>query len=120
MINSLLAFAMQGYSSVDPAAAKYSYQFEQHAEKLFAAEGKVDTLPNIAALSLLYTSIAVHGDVPRAKKYLTAATDAAERLNLFGRPDQATSGSPNPATFGPPETLAATSQAAWGLFNFLV
>ncbi|KAF2633415.1 hypothetical protein BU25DRAFT_444170 [Macroventuria anomochaeta] len=112
MVSSLLAFAMQGYSSIDPAAAEYSYQFEQQAEKLFAAEGKIDTLPDIAALALLYTSIAVHGDVPRATKYLTAANEAAERMNLFGKPDQ--------ATFGSPKTIVATSQTAWGLFNFLV
>lgn len=97
---------------MDPQAAKSSYQFEQQAEKLFTAEGKIDKLPTIAALALLYTSIAIHGDVPRATKYLTAATDTAERMNLFGRL--------GPAASGSPKTIAATGQTAWGLFNFLV
>ncbi|KAJ4985949.1 hypothetical protein SVAN01_08531 [Stagonosporopsis vannaccii] len=112
LVNSLLAFALQGYSSVDPASAKYSHQFEQHAEKLFAAEGKIDTLPNITALPLLYTSVATHADVPRATKYLLAANEAADRMKLFGSPDA--------ATLGSTKTTAARSQAAWGLFNFLV
>lgn len=128
LVSSLLAFAMvsiyisstptetdpaqQGYGSIDPQAAKNSYTFEQQAEKLFSAERTVDGLPQIAALALLYTSIAVHGDVPRARKYLTAAREAAERMHLFDNPD--------PATFGSPRKIAATSQAAWGLFNFLV
>jgi hypothetical protein len=97
---------------VKPAVAKYSYQFEEQAEKLYAAEGKIDALPNIAALALLYTTIATHGDVPKAMKYLTAAREAADRMNLFGKPD--------PASYGSPKTVAAASQAAWGLFNFLV
>jgi hypothetical protein len=128
MVSALLAFALvstwtygiktgtdlaqQGYSSINPAVAKYSYQLEEQAEKLFAAEGKIDALPSIAALALLYTSIATHGDVPKAIKYLTAAREAADRMNLFGKPD--------PATYGSPRTVAAASQAAWGLFNFLV
>ncbi|KAH6642662.1 hypothetical protein C7974DRAFT_106916 [Boeremia exigua] len=112
LISSLLAFAMQGYSSIEPAAAEFSHQFEAQAEKLFAAERTVDTLPSITALPLLYTSIAVHGDVPRAMQYLIAANDAAERMKLFGNPETAKSGSPKATT--------ATSQAAWGLFNFLV
>lgn len=95
-----------------PEAAKYSYQFEEQAEKLAAAEGKIDTLPNVAALALLYTTIATHGDVPKATKYLTAAREAADRLDLFGKPD--------PATCGSAKNVAAASQAAWGLFNFLV
>jgi hypothetical protein len=104
--------AQQGYSSVQPAVSKYSYQFEEQAEKLVAAEGKIDSLPNIAALALLYTTIATHGDVPKAMKYLTAAREAADRMDLFGKPD--------PATYGSPKTVAAASQAGWGLFNFLV
>ncbi|KAJ4378743.1 hypothetical protein N0V86_005614 [Didymella sp. IMI 355093] len=112
MVSALLAFALQGYSSVNPAVAKHSYQLEEQAEKLFAAEGKIDALPSIAALALLYTSIATHGDVPRAIKYLAAAREASDRMNLFGKPD--------PATYGSPKTVAAASQAAWGLFNFLV
>ncbi len=104
--------AQQGYSSVNYAAEKHSHQCEQQAEKLFAAKGTVDTLPDIAALPLLYTSIAVHGDVPKAMKYLRAANDAAEKMKLFGSPD--------PDTLGSPKRIAATSQAAWGLFNFLV
>ena len=104
--------AQQGYSSIDPAAAEFSHQFEAQAEKLFAAERTVDTLPSITALPLLYTSIAVHGDVPRAMQYLIAANDAAEKMKLFGNPETAKSGSPKATT--------ATSQAAWGLFNFLV
>jgi hypothetical protein len=86
--------------------------FEQQAEKLFTAEGAGDSLPTIAALPLLYTSIAVHGDVPRALKYLTASKEAAKRMSLFGQPDS--------ATLESSKTTAATSQAAWGLFNFLV
>ncbi|KAF9701168.1 hypothetical protein EKO04_000294 [Ascochyta lentis] len=112
LVSSLLAFALQGYSSIHPETAKYSYQFEQQAEKLFSAEGTVDSLPTVAALALLYTTIAVHADVPRAMKYLIAAEDAAKRMNLFREPD--------PATFGSPKTIAATSQTAWGLFNFFV
>lgn len=128
LVSSLLAFAMvcihthsfqartdlaqQGYSSVDPASAQYSHQFEQQAEKLFAAAGKDDALPSIAALPLLYTSIATHGDVPSATKYLTAANEAAARMKLFGGPDATTHESP--------KVSAARSQAAWGLFNFLV
>ena len=79
---------------------------------MFSAEGKIDTLPNIAALPLLYTSVATHGDVPRATKYLAAANDAADRMNLFGGPDA--------ATLASTKITAARSQAAWGLFNFLV
>ncbi|KAF3034798.1 hypothetical protein E8E12_004363 [Didymella heteroderae] len=101
-----------GYSSVNPAVAKYSYQFEEQAEKLFAAEGKTDALPTIAGLALLYTTIATHGDVPKALKYLTAAREAADRMNLFGKPDS--------AAYGSPKHVAAASQTAWGLFNFLV
>ncbi|KAJ4340815.1 hypothetical protein N0V87_002167 [Didymella glomerata] len=112
MVSALLSFALQGYSSVQPAVSKYSYQFEEQAEKLVAAEGKIDSLPNIAALALLYTTIATHGDVPKAMKYLTAAREAADRMDLFGKPD--------PATYGSPKTVAAASQAGWGLFNFLV
>ncbi|KAF1926748.1 uncharacterized protein M421DRAFT_93664 [Didymella exigua CBS 183.55] len=112
MVSALLAFALQGYSSVNTAIAKYSYQFEEQAEKLFAAEGETDSLPTIAALALLYTTIATHGDVPRAIKYLTAAREAADRMDLFGRP--------NSATYDSPKSEAAASQAAWGLFNFLV
>ncbi|KAF3000829.1 hypothetical protein E8E13_006783 [Curvularia kusanoi] len=112
LVSSLLAFAMQGYSSIDTAASDYSYQFEEQAEKLFTAEGRQDSLPTIAALPLLYTSIATHGDVPRAVKYLTSANEAADRMNLFGDLD--------PDTLGSPSTIAASSQAAWGLFNFLV
>lgn len=104
--------AQQGYSSVNTTMSKYSYQFEEQAEKLFAAEGEVDALPNIAALALLYTTIATHGDVPRATKYLTAAREAADRMDLFGKP--------KPATYDSSKTELATSQAAWGLFNFLV
>ncbi|KAJ4357059.1 hypothetical protein N0V95_002797 [Ascochyta clinopodiicola] len=102
----------QSYSSIHPEAAKHSHQFEQQAEKLFAAEGTVDTLPTVAALALLYISIAVRADVPRAMKYLIAAKDAAKRMNLFGEPD--------PATFGSLKTREASSQTAWGLFNFHV
>lgn len=112
MIKAGTDLAQQGYSSVNPTVAKHSYQFEEQAEKLFAAEGEVDALPTIAALALLYISIATHGDVPRATKYLTAAREAADRMNLFNMPD--------PATYGSPKAVAAASQAAWGLFNFLV
>lgn len=104
--------AQQGYSSVNPAVAKRSYQIEEQAEKLVSAQGEVDDLPTIAGLALVYISISVHGDVPRAMKYLTSAREAADRMNLFDNPD--------PATHGSPKALAATSQAAWGLFNFLV
>lgn len=45
-------------------------------------------------------------------KYLKAATAAAERMKLFGKPDS--------AALGSPKILVATSQTAWGLFNFLV
>ncbi|KAJ8115819.1 hypothetical protein OPT61_g2622 [Boeremia exigua] len=128
LLSSLLAFAMvrtcilvphtrthlaqQGYSSINSVAEKYSRQFEQQSEKLFAAIGTVDSLPDVAALPLLYTSIACHGDVPRATKYLTAAKDAVETMKLFDIPDQ--------SSLGSSKRIAATSRAAWGLFNFFV
>ncbi|KZM24620.1 DNA binding [Ascochyta rabiei] len=112
LVSSMLAFALQGYSSIYPEAAKHSYQFEQQAKKLFAAESTTDTLPTVAAMALLYISIAVRADVPKAMKYLIAAKDAAKRMKLFGEPD--------PATFGSLKTREAMSQTAWGLFNFLV
>ncbi|CAO2648429.1 Nn.00g076960.m01.CDS01 [Neocucurbitaria sp. VM-36] len=115
MVSSLLAIACLCYAPLDPQASKFSYACEKEAEKLFQSEGKVDSLPTIAGLALLYVSLAVHGEGVRALKFLKAASEAAEQLKMFGVPDALeTLGSDSQ------ETLVATSATAWGLFNLMV
>ncbi|KAH7111289.1 hypothetical protein B0J11DRAFT_194207 [Dendryphion nanum] len=74
----------QTHSLVDPQASSISYACEKEAEKLFQAETKQDSLPTLAGMALLYVSLTCHGEGKKGTDYLVVATQAAERMNLFG------------------------------------
>ncbi|KAJ4369797.1 hypothetical protein N0V83_005561 [Neocucurbitaria cava] len=103
------------FCSPYPEASRNSYAFEKEAEKLLQSEGTADSLPTIAGLALLYVSLSVHGEGLRALKFLTAASEAAEKLKLFGVPEALET-----LSSASLETLVATSATAWGLFNVIV
>ena len=75
-----------------------------------------DSMPNIAGLMLLYTSIASHGQGgPDAVRYVHEAAEMAKRMKVFGVRDPLTDAQISSLT---EEAQRAWAQTAWGLFNF--
>lgn len=116
LVNSLLAFASQTYSTMDPTAAGKSLEFEKEARILWRADSD-DSPPNIAGHVLLYLSMANNGTgYQGAASYISEAGEMAKRMQLFGVHDRITTLEPYLMT---DEAQYAFEQAAWGVFNVL-
>lgn len=115
LVSSLLAFASQLYSAEQPVATAKSFEFEKEAEMLWRAKLD-DSMPNIAGLMLLYTSISCHGQGgPNAVRYVLEATEMCKRMKLYGVGDQLTDAQISSLTEG---AQRAWTNTAWGSFNF--
>lgn len=64
---------------------------------------------------LLYMAVSTHGEGVRGLKYLTTASQAAERMKLYGVPE-----APEDLGSISHETLVARSACAWGMFNMVM
>ncbi|KAM0809278.1 putative Zn(2)-C6 fungal-type domain-containing protein [Seiridium cardinale] len=85
LVSSLLSFASHGYTFKDPSAAVRSYEFRDAAEKLWHSEMMFpDSLTNVSALVLLFSSFGCCGKPDLGDKYKTEASDMIKRLRLFG------------------------------------
>ncbi|PSN60230.1 hypothetical protein BS50DRAFT_681738 [Corynespora cassiicola Philippines] len=113
LVSALLAFASQAYTSVDQNGSHRSSEFEKEAEALWRVE-KVDSLPTLAGLILLYMSFGTHGQSEFAKQFIDDACSMARRMKLFDVPDAL-----QRVDSLPKDDQIATSSAAWGVFATL-
>jgi hypothetical protein len=102
---------------VDPQASSASVACEKEAERLFLAETNRNSVSTLAGMALLHVSLACHGEGNKGTTYLRAATQAAERMRLFGVSDALSTLDSN---LVPTDAFAGTSAIAWGLFNIVV
>lgn len=115
MVSALLAVSCAVYRPLDLEASNQSHAFEKEAEKLFQSETELDSLPTVAGLALLYMSMSTHGEGVKALRYLTTASDTAERLKLYGVSEKLEG-----VELLSPEQRVARSATAWGMFNLIV
>ncbi|KAF2624683.1 hypothetical protein BU25DRAFT_423805 [Macroventuria anomochaeta] len=102
------------YSKNDPTTAAKSLEFEEEARMLWCADCG-DPVPNLAGLTLLFTSRACHGHANQdSTSYLIEACEMAKRIKLFGVQDTITAFQPQSLT---DEAPYAVQQATWGAFN---
>lgn len=114
LVNSLLAFASQGYCIKDESAAAKSFEFEKEAQLLWLAEHD-DSLASLAGLMFLFSSIGSHGRGGKeALTYLSEAFDMAKRMRLFGIRDMLSVMHIASVTA---DMQRALKQVAWGVFH---
>lgn len=114
LVNSLLAFASQGYSMEDATANAKSFDFEKEAKMLRHSE-QDDSVPTMAGLMLLFMSLGSHGlSGADGLTYLFEASEMAKRMKLFGVEDTLTAAQISSLT---EEAQRAFVQTAWGVFN---
>lgn len=114
LVNGLLAFASQAYSTIDPTAATKSLEFEKEARMLWRADAD-DSVPNLAGTMLLYMAMANNNNGSQgAANYIFEAGEMAKRMKLFGVHDRLTALQSHLLT---EEAQYAFRQATWGIFN---
>ena len=94
-----------------------SYDLEREAENIWQTERPLDSLPTLAALSLMWLSLLSHGQGEGGRKYIEAVWQVAMRMKLFGVPE--TLGAAELQSLSRPKQRA-TAYAAWGAFNMVM
>lgn len=91
--------------------------FFQEAEKLYKSEYQNDNLPNSSALALFSMVCKLRCRWDLALESQKLCREMGERMRLFGVAND----KPNRAHFNDKssETMIASSQTAWGLYNWL-
>ncbi|KIW32088.1 uncharacterized protein PV07_03660 [Cladophialophora immunda] len=114
LVNALLSYTSQGYSSKDPSALSRSYEFQSEAEHLLTAGNLSDSLSNLAALTLLWIGHICHGSGKDGLPSVIAGIEMAKRMRLYGVSDTLTT---HDWLSEPTEDRSATAHTAWGCFN---
>ncbi|KAG6006167.1 hypothetical protein E4U21_007277 [Claviceps maximensis] len=121
LINSMLYWACQMYSAIDPKTDGLATEFCAEAEILWIAERELgnDSTLTLAAAEFLCMGYLGQGRDHAVLKYLAEATNMAGRMGLFSSESQ--NNGRETRNFldltGAPK--AAYMYAAWGIFNWL-
>ncbi|KAF4338421.1 nitrate assimilation regulatory nirA [Fusarium beomiforme] len=117
LVNALMLAACQAYIAIDRRAAPLAVCFFKEAESLYRGEAAVDSISNVAAMTLFGTACEVAGRDSLGQELLSSSRHMAERLGLFGIPPD----DPRAVAFRnkPPEWIKIASHTAWGTFTFI-
>ncbi|KAI1655065.1 hypothetical protein F4813DRAFT_382260 [Daldinia decipiens] len=115
LMNALLGWTCQSYSSLQPEAAAYSIAFESEAERLWQVEKFTNTLTAAAAAQFLNSTSASRGRDDFANQCLEEGIQMGKRMGLFGV------GSENASALTwldhHQDWLRAASHTSWGIFS---
>ncbi|KAH0497710.1 hypothetical protein TgHK011_004996 [Trichoderma gracile] len=117
LVNSLLYWACQMYSAVDPDIDALAADFCAEAETIWRTERESDSLLNLASALFLSLGYLGQGRDHAVLLYTSQATKMAIRLGLFGVDEH--SGAKPSIDKLPSETASAYLYAAWGSFNWI-
>ncbi|KAL6879314.1 N-terminal fungal transcription regulatory domain-containing protein [Trichoderma novae-zelandiae] len=117
LVNSLLYWACQMYSAVDPDIDDLAADFCTEAETMWRTERESDSLLNLAAALFLSLGYLGQGRDHAVLVYTSQATKMAMRLGLFGVDEHSRA---KPSVDGlSTEAASAYLYAAWGSFNWI-
>ncbi|OTA66535.1 hypothetical protein K449DRAFT_390976 [Hypoxylon sp. EC38] len=115
LMNALLGWACQSYSSLQPEASGLVGAFEAEAERLWEIEKFNNTLTAAAAAQLLNSTSASRGRDDFAKQCLDEGIQMGKRMGLFGV------GSENASALTwldhHQDWLRAACHTSWGIFS---
>ncbi|KAI8964083.1 hypothetical protein F5Y11DRAFT_345821 [Daldinia sp. FL1419] len=84
LVNALLGWACQSYSSLQPEATAFSIAFESEADALWQSEKMTNTLTAAAAAQFLNSTLASRGRDDYANQCLEEGIQMGKRMGLFG------------------------------------
>ncbi|OTA93053.1 hypothetical protein M434DRAFT_31271 [Hypoxylon sp. CO27-5] len=115
LINALLGWACQSYSSLQPEASGLVGAFEAEAERLWEIEKFNNTLTAAAAAQLLNSTSASRGRDDFAKQCLDEGIQMGKRMGLFGMDSENASA----LTWldHHQDWLRAACHTSWGIFS---
>ncbi|KAI1467078.1 uncharacterized protein F4812DRAFT_48310 [Daldinia caldariorum] len=115
LVNALLGWACQSYSSLQPEATAFLVSFETEAEALWQVEKFTNTLTAAAAAQLLNSTSASRGRDDFANQCLDEGIQMGKRMGLFGV------GSENASALTwldhHQDWLRAACHTSWGIFS---
>ncbi|KAM0418945.1 hypothetical protein ACHAPT_012103 [Fusarium lateritium] len=117
LVNSVLCLACQGYAAIKPQTNDIRLAAFKEAEMLFRGEGSDKSLLSLAAMGLFSAACIFEGKDELGQQLAASVRQEAEQLGLFGGPMNCS----NTTTLHleSPEWVRATSQIAWGAYNWL-
>ncbi|POS78990.1 hypothetical protein DHEL01_v202620 [Diaporthe helianthi] len=118
LLSSVLCFACQGYSSIDPTTSALSYAFFNEARRMHREESTNNpqyqfAIPNIAATQLLSLAATCHGRNALAMRYMAEGIGLAEQNGLFAVDKRASARNWLDDNL---DHVKAASHTAWGTF----
>ncbi|KAK1237058.1 hypothetical protein MKX07_000480 [Trichoderma sp. CBMAI-0711] len=117
LVNSLLYWACQMYSAVDPGIDALAAYFCAEAETIWRTERESDSLLNLTSALFLGLGYLGQGRDHAVLSYTSQATKMATRLGLFGV-DEHSRAKPSIDKLSK-EAASAYMYAAWGSFNWI-
>ncbi|KAI0115227.1 hypothetical protein F4814DRAFT_449059 [Daldinia grandis] len=115
LINALLGWTCQSYSSLQPEATAYTIAFESEAERLWQVEKFTNTLTAAAAAQFLNSTSASRGRDDFANQCLDEGIQMGKRMGLFG----VSSENASALTWldHHQDWLRAACHTSWGIFS---
>ncbi|OPB46196.1 C6 transcription factor [Trichoderma guizhouense] len=116
LVNSLMYWACQMYSSLDTEALNLVDAFCEEAETLWKSERPAPSALTMVAAQFLSFGYLVQGKDHAVLQYLSEALKIGTQLELFGvKPNVGDARLDNLT----PEMAKATAYSAWGVFNWI-
>ncbi|KAI2469298.1 hypothetical protein F4781DRAFT_422071 [Annulohypoxylon bovei var. microspora] len=116
LVNALLGWACQSYSSLKPEAKALLLAFEAEAERLWQIEKLSNTLTAVAAAQLLTSTSACRGRDDFANQCLSEGIEMGKRMGLFGVTSEMVSAS-NWMDHHQ-NWIRAACHTSWGIFSW--
>ncbi|KAI1457189.1 hypothetical protein F4805DRAFT_197134 [Annulohypoxylon moriforme] len=115
LINALLGWACQSYSSLKPEARQFIVAFEAEAERLWQIDKLNNTLAVVAASQLLTSISACRGRDEFANECLEEGIQMGKRMGLFGVASEKASASNWLDSHQ--DWIRAACYTSWGVFS---
>ncbi|ROT35470.1 hypothetical protein SODALDRAFT_353155 [Sodiomyces alkalinus F11] len=117
LVNAIMSWGSQMYSSIDSSASQYVDLFCDETERLWKAKSSSDDLPTLAGAQLLGLAYQASGRNHLVLGCFASAYRMGVRMCLFGVEPEAATKSMEEM---PEHLRRPASYAAWGIFNWIV
>ncbi|QKD59106.2 uncharacterized protein FOBCDRAFT_144586 [Fusarium oxysporum Fo47] len=117
LVNAVLCLACQEYTAIKPHTNLIRPAAFREAEMLWQGEGSDGSLVSLAAMGIFSAACIFEGKDKTGQEVATILRQEAERLGVCK--SSASSSTTATLDLGSPELVRATSQIAWGAYNWL-
>ncbi|KAM5522778.1 C6 transcription factor [Fusarium oxysporum f. sp. phaseoli] len=117
LVNAVLCLACQEYTAIKPHTNLIRPAAFREAEMLWQGEGSDGSLVSLAAMGIFSAACIFEGKDKIGQEVATILRQEAERLGVCR--SSASSSTTATLDLGSPELVRATSQIAWGAYNWL-